>query len=417
MLNVVPALAGDGRRRHRRRGHRGRAGRLARPGHACGSATTSCSPTTRSPTSARSACSGRSTSPSRRRPSGEPTGRLGDGDDIPLVRRPAATRRSRRCSARCRSCSAAAASAQLGTITREVNMVMDGPRGPAAVTCSARSRAWSGRSTTQKADIIRRAGVDEQPDRDPQRARRRRSATRSTRSGPAVEVLADQHDELIDMLGALDRLGEVGTRVISASKDDLLKIARRTCEPVLAELHAGRRRAGPGAQPAGQLPVPQGGRRDRPGRLRQHLDPRRHQPRELPARRGDPDRASRRSTSPTPARCSATCRSACSSGNLTSKACQKVLADVDLLKKLKKQCKKTEYKDNPVCMVLNARARRGLRRPAAVCRDLPGRPARRPAATRSAGGAAPDALRRAALLRRWRHDPRRPGPASRRSSC
>ena len=42
-------------------------------------------------------------------------------------------------------------------------------------------------------------------------------------AGPAVKVLADQHDRLIAMLTALDRLGVVGTRVINASRDDLLK--------------------------------------------------------------------------------------------------------------------------------------------------------------------------------------------------
>ena len=49
--------------------------------------------------------------------------------------------------------------------------------------------------------------------------------------GPAVEVLAAQHDELIEMLGALDKLGVVGTRVIGASKDNLIK--------TLADLRAG----------------------------------------------------------------------------------------------------------------------------------------------------------------------------------
>ena len=41
------------------------------------------------------------------------------------------------------------------------------------------------------------------------------------------------------------------------------------------------------------------------------------------------------------------------SGDLTSKACKKVLADVDLLKKLKKNCRKPKNKDNPVCAILN----------------------------------------------------------------
>ena len=81
-------------------------------------------------------------------------------------------------------------------------------------------------------------GVDEQPDRDPQRASARPSTDALDAVGPAIEVLADQHDELIAMLAALDRLGVVGTRVIGASKDDLLKTlahlragAARSCAP------------------------------------------------------------------------------------------------------------------------------------------------------------------------------------------
>ena len=39
--------------------------------------------------------------------------------------------------------------------------------------------------------------------------------------------------------------------------------------------------------------------------------------------------------------------------DITSQACQKVLADVDLLTSLKKKCKKPKYATNPVCTVLN----------------------------------------------------------------
>ena len=81
------------------------------------------------------------------------------------------------------------------------------------------------------------------------------------------------------MLSALDRLGEVGTRVINASKDDLLE-SLDDLEPILSAAARRRRQARARPQPAGQLPVPEGGQRDRPGRLRRHLDPRRHQPRE-----------------------------------------------------------------------------------------------------------------------------------------
>jgi phospholipid/cholesterol/gamma-HCH transport system substrate-binding protein len=53
--------------------------------------------------------------------------------------------------------------------------------------------------------------------------------------GPAVEVLADQHGQLMKMLRALDRLGAVGTRVINASKDELLASLRHL-QPTLREL-------------------------------------------------------------------------------------------------------------------------------------------------------------------------------------
>jgi phospholipid/cholesterol/gamma-HCH transport system substrate-binding protein len=39
--------------------------------------------------------------------------------------------------------------------------------------------------------------------------------------------------------------------------------------------------------------------------------------------------------------------------DITSKACQKVLADVDLLTSLRKKCQKDKYATNPVCTVLN----------------------------------------------------------------
>ncbi len=48
-------------------------------------------------------------------------------------------------------------------------------------------------------------------------------------------MLADQHDELVDMLAALDRLGVVGTRVITASKDNLLR-SLRDLSPILDKL-------------------------------------------------------------------------------------------------------------------------------------------------------------------------------------
>ena len=42
------------------------------------------------------------------------------------------------------------------------------------------------------------------------------------------------------------------------------------------------------------------------------------------------------------------------SGDITSKACQKVLADPQELARLLTRCKKAKNSDNPVCQVLNA---------------------------------------------------------------
>jgi phospholipid/cholesterol/gamma-HCH transport system substrate-binding protein len=51
----------------------------------------------------------------------------------------------------------------------------------------------------------------------------------------AVKVLADQHDQLMDMLRALDKLGAVGTRVVNGTKDNLLEDLRNI-RPALHEI-------------------------------------------------------------------------------------------------------------------------------------------------------------------------------------
>lgn len=54
--------------------------------------------------------------------------------------------------------------------------------------------------------------------------------------GPAIAVLADQHRRLMRMLGALDRLGEVGTRVVEGTRENLLADLRHL-RPVLRRLN------------------------------------------------------------------------------------------------------------------------------------------------------------------------------------
>ena len=52
---------------------------------------------------------------------------------------------------------------------------------------------------------------------------------------PALKILNEQRDDLVDLLDSLDKLSDVATRVIRQSKDDTLTDLRRL-EPVLREL-------------------------------------------------------------------------------------------------------------------------------------------------------------------------------------
>ena len=159
------------------------------------------------------------------------------------------------------------------------------------------------------------------------------------------------------MLTALDRLGVVGTRVIGASKDDLLKIARPPpADPVQAA--RGRRPARPGPQPADQLPVPQGGLRDRPRRLRQHLDPGRHQPRELPAA-GQPTPELPIPDIPLPDLPPAgqvlnDVQKCLAAGDLTSAACQEGARRPRPAHLAEEEVPEGQVPANPVCRSLNA---------------------------------------------------------------
>jgi phospholipid/cholesterol/gamma-HCH transport system substrate-binding protein len=122
---------------------------------------------------------------------------------------------------------------QLEIITRELNAVFDG-------------RQDRVRSVLRELDTLV-GGLDEQKD-DIISALESLNGLASTLNeeketvvaaldefGPAVTVLADQHDQLIRMLKALDRLGVVGTRVVGATKEDLLKSLRHL-EPIVREI-------------------------------------------------------------------------------------------------------------------------------------------------------------------------------------
>jgi len=161
-----------------------------------------------------------------------PTGRLADGADIPL----SATSRNPEVEEVLGALSfvlSGGGIGQLRTISTELNKMMDG-RTENLRSLLDRINTLIGTLDGQKDDIIRAMeGID------------RLSATLNKESrsigaaidaiGPAVKVLNEQHTALVTMLRELDKLGQVGTRVIRGSRENLVATLRHL-EPSLREL-------------------------------------------------------------------------------------------------------------------------------------------------------------------------------------
>ena len=143
--------------------------------------------------------------------------------------------------------------AQLGTIIEELNHVMSGREDRLRVLLGSLEDVV-GTLDAQKADIIR--ALESMNNLTATLNAERQTITEALDvTGPAVEVLAEQHDELIEMLGALDELGVVGTRVIRASKDDLIKSLEHL-RPVLSRLRAAGDDLAPGLNLLVSFPFP-----------------------------------------------------------------------------------------------------------------------------------------------------------------
>ena len=276
----------------------------------------------------------------------QPTGRLADGDKIDL----AATGRNPEVEEVLGALSfllSGGGVAQLGTITQELNEVMSGR------TDRLRHLLGSledvvGTIDDQKEDILDAmesiAHLTETLNAE------KKSITGALDvAGPAVDVLAQQHDELIAMLTSLDKLGKVGTRVIGKSKDDILASLDHL-QPVLAKLHEAGDSLAPGINLLVSFPFPK--------------------------EAGDIVRGDYANTSiradisleniipgvepgggvpglPNPGEVLSQVEKCLRSGDLTSAACTKVLDSLNLLKQLRADCKKPAYKNNPVCQLIN----------------------------------------------------------------
>ncbi len=277
--------------------------------------------------------------------SGSGTGRLSDGDTIPL----SDTGRNPEVEEVLGALSfllSGGGVAQLGTITHELNLVMDGR------TDRLRHLLGSledvvGTLDDQKADIV-----------NAMESIAHLTATLNTEKksitgaldvvGPAVDVLDQQHDELIAMLGSLDKLGKVGTRVIGASKDDLLASLDHL-QPILSRLHQAGDSLAPGINLLVSFPFPKeageivkGDYANTSIRADINLE------NVIPTDTGGGGVPGL----PNPGEVLTQVEKCLRSGNLTSPACAKVLGSLRLLKQLRADCKKPAYKDNPVCQLL-----------------------------------------------------------------
>lgn len=271
--------------------------------------------------------------------------RLGDGDNIPL----SATGRNPEVEEVLGALSfllSGGGVAQLGTITHEANQVMDGRQDRLRALMTSLDGVV-GTLDDQKVEIIH--ALDSLND-----LTRTLNNEKDTigdaldATGPAIKVLAGQHDQLIAMLSSLERLGKVGTRVINASKEDVLGMLKHLA-PVLNGLTGAGQSLGPGLNflisfpfPKSANPIVQGDYADTIAEMDINLQ-------YLFESLGIPeinlgDLGGILGAVP---KCLA-------SGSLTSKACKKVLGSLDLLKEMRKECKSDKYKDNPVCQIVNA---------------------------------------------------------------
>lgn len=275
----------------------------------------------------------------------EPVGRLGEDDEIPL----SVTGRNPEVEEVLGALSfllTGGGVAQLGTITREANLVMTGREDRLRALLGS-LEGVIGTLDQQKADIIHAM-----------ESMNNLAATLNAEKdtigealdaiGPAVDVLADQHDELIEMLGALERLGRVGTRVINASKEDILKMLEHLY-PVLTKLREAGHELGPGLNLLISFPFPeaandivQGDYADTIARADFDLD-------NLLKNVGIPQ-----IELPNPGVVLNQVQRCLRSGSLASAACAKVLKRVNLLRDLKRECRKDALKDSPVCKTLGA---------------------------------------------------------------
>ena len=162
-----------------------------------------------------------------------PTGRLGEGDNIPLDRSSRNPEVEEVLSALSLLLNGGGV-AQLKTIETELGNALRGNE-KEIKDLLVQLDTFVGGLEGQKSEIVRAIeGIDRLSAR--LAAQKDEIATALETIPGGLKVLADQRRQLVDMLQALSRLGAVGTEVIRASKADT-RASLEALRPILAELH------------------------------------------------------------------------------------------------------------------------------------------------------------------------------------
>lgn len=256
---------------------------------------------------------------------------------------------------------------QLQTITRELNQALHGREGNARSVLHQIKR-FSGQLDDHKQDIVDALDALDRLSTNLNHQRSTIDATLQELPGALHSINTQRHD-LVRMLKALAHLSGVGTRVIKLSKDSTIATLRQL-NPVLSQLQASGSDFVNAFNVALTYPFvdevvgrdPQVARNLQMGdytNLSIKLDVSLDQNGSLPIPSGLPTSLPSLSL-PTDLPTSEITKilgdvaQCLRSGDITSKACRKVLGDPQELLRLLAKCKEKKHDDNPVCQVLDA---------------------------------------------------------------
>ena len=257
---------------------------------------------------------------------------------------------------------------QLQTITRELNKTLHGREGEARSVLH-QIKDFSGQLDRHKHDIVQALDALDRLSTSLNHQRDTIDATLNELPGALHSINTQRHD-LVRMLRALAHLSGVGTRVISLSKASTIATLRQL-SPVLSQLQASGKHFVEAFNVALTYPFvdevvgrdPQVARNLQMGdytNLSIKLDISLDQNGSLPVPTNLPSLPSLPTTLPTSLPTSEITKilgdvAAClKSGDISSKACKKVLGDPQELLQLITKCKKKRHRSNPVCKAINS---------------------------------------------------------------